>query len=81
MDEFDMEVFDLLGEPSTERWAWWVRRNITDGGIRFNVGGKARTKRDAIAAARAAKPRVEAAWRVLTRDGFPQVDAEGQVAS
>jgi hypothetical protein len=63
----DMVVNDRTGTPGQCRWYWaaWCAYDKYPDTVSVHQSGRARTKREAQQQAKAAMPRIEAAWKAL----------------
>lgn len=63
----DMIVNDSTGTPGPTRWYWcaWCDYDRYPDTVSVHQSGRARTKREAQQQAKAAMPRIEAAWKAL----------------
>ena len=63
----DMIVNDSTGTPGQCRWYWcaWCDYDRYPDTVSVHQSGRARTKREAQRQAKAAMPRIEAAWKAL----------------
>lgn len=60
-------VTDRTGTPGPTRWYWavWCLHEQHPDAISVDQSGRARTKREAQRQAKAAMPRIEAAWKAI----------------
>lgn len=63
----DMVVNDRTGTPGQCRWYWaaWCVYDRYPDGVTVHQSGRTRTKSEAQQQAKAAMPRIEAAWKAM----------------
>lgn len=63
----EMIVNDRTRTPGPTRWYWavWCLHDQHPDGVSVHASGRARTKSEAQRQAKAAMPRIEAAWKAL----------------